>query len=106
MTSCVTYLCGWFFEVEPEEGDVVTLQLLHWEGKGEETVGVEGDAHFVTVRTDESGFELAVEHVHDDAVVPLQMVLPGLLRHNLHAKDKYQIQNFELKINSHLNYFI
>lgn len=82
------YLCGFGKRVQPDQVDLQRALLLHGQGEGQVAEGVEGHRDFGADGADQRRLEEAVEDVHDDGVVPLDVALPRLLRHQLAARRK------------------
>lgn len=79
------YLCGFGKRVQSDQVDLQCALLLHGQGECQVTEGVESHRDFGANRTDQRGLEEAVKDVHDDGVIPFDVVLPSFLSHHLVA---------------------
>lgn len=80
-SSC--YLCGFGQRVQSDKIDLQCPLLLHGQGQGQVAERIKSHGDLGAHRTHQGGLEKAVEDVHNDGVVSLDVVLPRLLRHNL-----------------------
>lgn len=97
------YLCGFGKRVQPDQVDLQRALLLHGQGEGQVAEGVEGHRDFGADGADQRGLEEAMEDVHDDGVVPLDVALPRLLRHHLAARGRWRKTSC-IKLRLHANF--
>ncbi len=79
----MTHLSGFGQRVQPHQIHLQRLLLLHGQRQRQVAEGVKGHRDLGAHGAHQSGLEEAVEDIHYDGVVPLDVVLPGLLRHHL-----------------------
>lgn len=81
--ASVCYLCRLGQRVQSDQVDLQRPLLLHGQRQRQVAEGIEGHGDFRAHGTDQGGFEEAVEDVHNDGVVSLDVVLPGFLCYHL-----------------------
>jgi len=77
------YLCGFGQRVHSDQVDLQCPLLLHGQGQGQVAERIEGHRDLGAHGAHQGGLEKAVEDVHNDGVISLDVVLPRLLRHHL-----------------------
>ncbi len=79
----MTHLSGFGQRVQPHQIHIQRPLLLHGQRQRQVDEGIKGHRDLGAHGAHQSGLEEAMEDIHDDGVVPLDVVLPGLLRHHL-----------------------
>ncbi len=77
------YLRGFGQRVQSDQVDLQCALLLHGQGQGQVAERIKGHRDLGAHRTHQGGLEKAMKDVHNDGVISLDVVLPGLLRHHL-----------------------
>lgn len=95
----MTYLRGFGQRVQPHQIDLQRSLLLHGQRQRQVAEGVKGHRDLGTHGTHQRGLEQAVKYIDDDGVVPLDVVLPGLLRHHLQDIQRKNITLETLDLN-------
>lgn len=85
------YLCGFGKRVQPDQVDLQRALLLHGQGERQVAKGIKSHRNFEAHRAHQSGLEEAMEDVHNDGVISLNVVLPRLLCYHL-GRNKLTIE--------------